>query len=68
LLFDKFIESDRVIGFATKKHLKLLDKAKFWEIDGTFDIVPNIFYQLVTIHCPLSDASDSPVLPCVYIN
>jgi hypothetical protein len=66
-LFDEIFGSERVIAFGIQKHIKFLSQATYWEIDGTFNIVPKIFYQLVTIHCPLSNTSEAPIVPCIYI-
>lgn len=67
LLVDKKVGEDRIIVFAIDAHLKLLNKAKFWQIDGTFDVVPNCFRQLVTILAPLSEDEKAPTVPCLYI-
>ena len=42
-------------------------KALFWVMDGTFDVSPDLFYQLYNIHAPVGNAFNSKVFPLVYI-
>ena len=37
-------------------------KNKFWSIDGTFKVSPEIFYQLTSIHCLIN----KKCIPCVF--
>lgn len=67
LLFDHIDGSTRVTGFALPKHLKILKRARYWQLDGTFDVCPLVYSQLVSIHAPLDEEDDSPVVPLVYI-
>lgn len=67
LLFDKEYRRDRVIVFGLESHINILKQAVFWQVHGTFDIVPNCFRQLLTIHAPLSNDEDAPVVPCLYV-
>ena len=65
LLFDSgSIDPSRIIIFATKSNLSLLDEISYWSIDGTFKIVKEIagIYQMVTIHALKKGKN----LPCVY--
>lgn len=50
LLFDNENIEDRLLLFATKENLRILKLCDEISCDGTFDIVPNMFQQLYTIH------------------
>ena len=52
----------RMLIFATQQDLHLLARSKHWFIDGTFKIVPGLFFQLYTIHA----LHNSQIIPCVY--
>lgn len=41
---------NRLILFATQRNLECLGGASAWFCDGTFKVVPSLFYQLYTIH------------------
>ena len=43
-------EDEAFIVYTTKKQLTKLANSERWFMDGTFDIVPSLFYQLWTIH------------------
>ncbi|KAJ3645124.1 hypothetical protein Zmor_022811 [Zophobas morio] len=58
---DKFLlydskDDDRVLIFGTKKNLELLSNSTTWMMDGTFQTVPALFYQLYTIHGEVRNA------------
>jgi hypothetical protein len=55
-------DKNRVILFATKKNLEILNANRDWYGDGTFDIAPPFFKQIYTIHCRVNDH----LLPLVY--
>ncbi|XP_058799990.1 uncharacterized protein LOC131669250 [Phymastichus coffea] len=46
---DEDYNSDRILVFATRENLRLLFSSTIWFLDGTFDTVPSIFFQLFTI-------------------
>ncbi len=48
-LIDDSNDDERVLLFSTKKNLKLLSENLDWLGDGTFKILPLIFFQLYTI-------------------
>ena len=48
--------------FSTSTNLDLLSRSKLWLADGTFKTVPEIFYQLYTMHA----FSNGRVFSCVY--
>ncbi|CAN8007071.1 unnamed protein product, partial [Ixodes pacificus] len=41
---------NRLILFATQRNLEYLGGASAWFCDGTFKVVPSLFYQLYTMH------------------
>ena len=55
---------DRIIAFSTDEMLRLLQENRHWMADGTFKVVPNLFYQLFTVHAILDDGRT--VIPAVY--
>ncbi|XP_072177746.1 uncharacterized protein [Diadema setosum] len=52
----------RFIIFATDRNLRLLDNSANWFADGTFQVVPSIFFQLWTVHA----VHEGRVVPLVY--
>ena len=50
LIKDISISSERHLLFATQKQLELLNQAKTWYVDATFELVHKPFYQLFTIN------------------
>lgn len=49
LLYDSESVDNRFLMFSSKKNLEMLKRAKIWYMDGTFDIVPELFEQMYTI-------------------
>ncbi|XP_068212575.1 uncharacterized protein [Palaemon carinicauda] len=62
LLYDSGLIEQRILLFSTPTNISLLEKSDNWFGDGTFKIVPELFYQLYTIHCLTSER----VILCVY--
>ena len=52
----------RMLVFATQQDLGLLARSNHCFMDGTFKVVPELFFQLFTIHA----LHNSQVIPCVY--
>ena len=50
LLHDTGPGNDRILIFGTQRNLQLLSQHRNWYGDGTFKVVPEIFYQLYTLH------------------
>ena len=50
LFFDSGMEEDRIIVFATTRNLDQMRDYHDWQLDGTFKVCPQLFYQLFTIH------------------
>ena len=67
LLFNSFEhraekEKNQMIILGTFKSLEILKESDHWFADGTFDIAPNAYYQVYTIHC----LHMGRVFPCLY--
>ena len=62
LLFDSGPDEDRILIFGTQSTLQKLQESEAWFCDGTFKVVPSIFYQLFTIH----GLMHGHVVPCVF--
>lgn len=61
--FDGLMNKRRVIILTTDKNLKFLGRCPIWFNDGTFDVVPRVFYQLYTIHGIKNNVN----MPLVYV-
>lgn len=46
---------NKLIIFATDRHLRYLLDASYWIMDGTFKSSPNIFLQIYAIHVKIND-------------
>ena len=55
-------DDDRILIFASQDKLLALQNNNNWFMDGTFDSVPLIYTQIVTIHALVDGIS----IPCVY--
>ena len=62
LLYDSGPGGARTLIFSTTRNLELLQAAEAWFADGTFKVVPEIFFQLYTLHV----LREGRVIPCVY--
>ena len=63
-------DGERHILFATVTQLRLLESAKTWFVDGTFELVRKPFVQLFSIHAFMRKsgvAIQLPVLFCLMI-
>ena len=55
LLYDSYedesynLDCGRILVFGTRENLRVLEKTDIWYLDGTFKVVPTIFFQLFTI-------------------
>ncbi|CAF3392651.1 unnamed protein product [Rotaria socialis] len=63
LHFDSGSIDQRILIFSTKKQLKILENANYIYLDGTFSVVPELYFQLYTIHATYF----SHIIPVVYI-
>ena len=55
LVRDSTVGDERILLFTTKSNIERLVSASYWIMDGTFKTVPNIFYQLCTIHASVGN-------------
>ncbi|XP_042221586.1 uncharacterized protein LOC121866058 [Homarus americanus] len=62
LLYDRGPSDQRMLVFSTVQSLRLLENSSDWFADGAFKVVPELFYQLYTIH----SLALKTVIPCVY--
>ena len=60
LLYDSGLSENRILLFSTEKNMQLLQASSDWFCDGTFKVVPELFYQLYSIHCLISNKT----IPC----
>ncbi|CAF1314959.1 unnamed protein product, partial [Didymodactylos carnosus] len=63
LQFDSGPTDQRILIFSTKKQLKMLKNGSHIYLDGTFDVVPELYFQLYTIHVTYLNH----ILPAVYV-
>jgi hypothetical protein len=63
LLFDSGPSDNRILIFSTKFNLNQLSQSEHWYADGTFKVVPKLFWQLYTIH----GIKFNNVIPSVFI-
>ena len=63
LAYDSGVDdSDRMLIYGTQRNIDVLRSSDHWFMDGTFKVVPQVFYQLYTVHALQADR----VIPCVY--
>jgi hypothetical protein len=55
-----------IVICATKRQLKKLTKARRWEADGTFSVVPKPFHQLFGIHTTMRKKGIVKLVPLLY--
>jgi hypothetical protein len=60
--WDDSLDGKRIMIFTTQKNIDMLCEHRNWYIDGTFDVSPKIYKQMVTIHALINNK----VLPLVY--
>ncbi|CAF2870226.1 unnamed protein product [Rotaria sp. Silwood2] len=63
LQFDSGPIDQRILIFSTKKQFKILENANYIYLDGTFSVVPELYFQLYTIHA----THLNHILPAAYI-
>ena len=64
---DVRVKDNRHLVFTTDRQLEILRKAKTWYIDGTFKVVKDPFYQLLSIHAFIRAGDEMKHLPLVFI-
>lgn len=55
-------DPSRIIIMGKQELMNSLEQADLWMGDGTFDVCPQVFYQLYTVHCKIGNSYP----PCVY--
>lgn len=67
LLYDSMETSNesRFLIFGDRQLLQWLRNSNCWFADGTFKVVPSLFYQLYTIHFQFAQGVIPPVLYCL---
>jgi hypothetical protein len=72
--FQNFVLSDsgpgeeRIIIFGQSQLVDGLSKASFWLADGTFKIVPSVFFQVYTLHFQYVEGINPAALYCLLPN
>ena len=63
LLYDSGVaDANRIFIFGSPDAVSLLEQSAHWFCDGTFKVVPEIFYQLYTVHAKVG----TNIFPCLY--
>jgi hypothetical protein len=69
ILHDSGIDGgERILILGCQELLDGLARAKLWLADGTFKVVPSIFYQLYTIHFELTPGNNPAAVYCLIKN
>ena len=68
VLFDSGPGTDRLIIFGDKILLDGLGRATTWLADGTFKVVPDLFFQLYSIHFQFVGGSNPAAIYCLLPN
>ena len=64
LLHDSGMDDlNRILVFGTERSLQMLRDSQHWFMDGTFKVVPELFFQLYTIHVQNLGA----IIPSLYV-
>jgi len=56
---------DRLLIFGDRQLLDWLGRSNCWFADGTFKVVPSLFYQLYTVHFQFAPGVIPPLLYCL---
>ena len=65
LLHDSGPGDDRMLVFGDRQLLGALEKAELWLADGTFKVVPSLFYQLYSIHFEFASGFNPAAIYCL---
>lgn len=68
VLHDSGPGDDRIIVFGDRELLAALGRAQLWLADGTFKVVPNLFYQLYSIHFEFVGGLNPAAVYCLLVN
>jgi len=67
-LFDSGPGSDRILIFGDRTLLAGLERSKLWLADGTFKLVPNLYFQLYSIHFEFVGGCNPAAVYCLLSN
>src|ERR1044072_10039538 len=65
VLYDSGPGEERIIILGCNKLMDALARASLWLADGTFKVVPSIFFQLYTIHFQFVPGINPAALYCI---
>src|SRR6218665_1169934 len=68
ILYDSGRDGNRVLMFGSDDLFDGLARARLWLADGTFKVVPSIFFQLYTIHFELASGNNPVAVYCLVQN
>jgi hypothetical protein len=68
LIHDSGVGENRLLVFGDRDLLAALGTAKVWLADGTFKVVPTLFYQLYTVHFEFPGGLNPPAVYCLLPN
>lgn len=60
------VATGQLMVFATNRNLEILSRCSVWIMDGTFDVTPDLFYQMYTIHGCYGPRKTRRSVPLVY--
>ncbi|KAL3853327.1 hypothetical protein ACJMK2_016875 [Sinanodonta woodiana] len=64
LLYDSGCDDpNRILIFGTKRTLNLIKDSQHWFMDGTFKVIPELFFQLYTVHALVTGS----IVPCLFV-
>lgn len=61
------VNDDFLVILTTKQNMQLLSTAEFWIMDGTFDVTPNLFSQLYSIHGKVGFGENYEIMPLIFV-
>ena len=67
LLKESMVETKKIMIFSTKSNIRKLAASLYWLWDGTFSVVPHLFYQLWTIHGYVGLNFNRKCVPLLYV-
>ena len=56
-------DPNRILIFGTERTLNLIKDSQHWFMDGTFKVVPELFFQLYTVQALVTGS----IVPCLYV-
>ena len=68
VLHDSGPGNDRMLLLGDREVLEGLGRAQTWLADGTFKVVPSLFYQLYSVHYEAPDGSNPSAIYCLLVN